>query len=241
MAKKDTKINYVLKGVNLNTLQFTCLLDGQYKSKKGDFVRVYKDDYKQELKNNDSLEHKAEIVINNTLPDGSKNPYLEEIKAIILKLWKEHKIPKNGISCLKNGDKKAEELESREKNGDRLLNTHVLKVHSKFDIKFFDKYVRPYEPEEDTELNGKYINAVLQFKNYDRGTNKGVTCFVSKIQVFDQNPAFEFDIRAEDAFDAVEFGADEKEEVLQKAVGSDEKLAQGIPVGNDGEDDSPFA
>ena len=238
---KDTKINYVLKGVNLNTLQFSCLLDGQYKSKTGTFVRVPKEKYKQELKNNDSLEHRAEILINNTLPDGSKNPSIEEIKNIIIKLWKEHKIPKSGISCFKNGDKKAEELESKEKNGDRLLNTHFLKVHSKFNIKFYDKYVKPYEPEEDAELDGKYCNAVLQFKNYDRGTNKGVTCFVTKIQVFDQNPAFEFDISAEDAFDAVEFGENEKEEVLQKAVSSEttsDDLLHGIPLGDD--DDSPF-
>jgi hypothetical protein len=246
MAKKDTKINYILKGVNTNTIQFSCLLDGQYKSKNGDFVRVPKDDYKQELKHNDKLEHRAEIVINNKLPDGSINPTIREIKNIIIELWKEHKIPKTGISCFRDGDKKSKELESNEKNGDRLLGTYFLKVHSKYDIKFYDKYVRQYKPEEDAELDGKYCNAVLQFKNYDNGTNIGVTCFITKIQVFDQNPAFEFDISAEDAFDAVQFGEDEKEEVLQKAVDSKttklptcEDLLHGLPLDDD-DDDSPF-
>lgn len=251
MAKANQKfkgVNFVLNSNDrYHTLNFPVLLGGQWFDQKNNkFVEVKQEDYKKERRINDKVEHCTEIVI------SKKSPQVKEIKKILTDMAKEYKLPKNCIFPVTDGNELAAELEEKGKNGDNYIDTTVLKAKTKMEVKFFDKAVQSYTPENDDELKGMYCNAVVMFKPYKVGVTVGIKCYLSKLQLLEKNPNFEYGISAEDAFSPVQFGEDEKEEVLNKAVDDidDElPLEAGITnntvlddqINSDIEDSDPFA
>ena len=241
MAKSKQKfkgVNFVLNSdERYHTLNFPVLLGGQwYDNKNNKYVEVSKEDYKAESKINDSVEHCTEIVI------SKDSPQVKEMRSLLSKMAKEYKLPKNAIFPVTDGDEKAKELEESDKNGDNYVGTLILKAKTKKEVSFFNKAVEPYTPESDDELKGMYCNAVLMFKPYKVGVTTGIKCYLSKVQLLEKNPNFEFGVRAEDAFSPVQFGQDEKNEALEKAV-DEEDGDYDVPMGDtpDSDSDEVFA
>lgn len=204
---------------------------------------MYVENLKETMKSNDRIAFSSEILI------SRKSPLLKKLGAAIKKIAKENNLDacadkvnlKSWRSPLSDGDKKADMLEKRDKNGDKYRDMVVLKVSSKFAVKLYDKYNRPYSPESDDELNGKYCQLQIKLSPYANSSNVGISALLMMVQVRDQNPDMDFGSNPDDVFGApnAEFGKDKEGEkdTVNDTVNDD----GGVPLDDsDDDDEAPF-
>jgi hypothetical protein len=251
MAKSVKSIKRI-KGIEVKTLGkesvsmlFPNIAFPQYFDEtKKKFVNIKNDmELKQAKERGEKLSYGGLLLIPKDSKDGNK------IKDTIDYLWDYYQLEqrKNAKPYpLEDGDEKAQELEEDEKNGDMYKGNWILKIDSKWDskkekIRFqcFNKFGK-YFPKSNDEIQGYFVRLGLFIDFYDYAGSVGVKAYMNAIQFMDENPDVQFKTDYENEFD-FETAEEEKEDAFEKAVSSDEDLTQGIPVGNDGEDDSPFA
>jgi hypothetical protein len=252
MAKLTKNIKRI-KGIEVKTLgkeSITMLFPNiafpqYFDESKKKFVNI-----KNEMELKQAKERGEKLSYGGLLLIPKDSPESEKIKGTIDQLWEYYQLDnrKNAKPYpLEDGDEKAQELEEDEKNGDMYKGYWLLKVDSKWDAKkdkirfqCFNKFGK-FFPKNNDEIQGYFVRLGLFIDFYDYAGSVGVKVYLNAIQFMDANPNAQFKTDYENEFDFEEQTEEEKEDAFEKAVGSDEDLKQGIPVGNDGEDDSPFA
>jgi hypothetical protein len=151
----------------------------------------------------DGYKYTATLLIDKE--SKSANEIMKAVKEI-WKIW-DLKNEENPNNPIKDGDKKASKLENEDKNGDVYKNKYVLRTSTKKVPKVFTKTgtwngIRKID---DEAIHGYFCNVMICVSYYKAGTNVGVTCYLTGLQLIEENPDLQYqNPESEFDFDAKE-------------------------------------
>ena len=186
-------------------------------------------EFKQALERNEYLSYGGLLLI----PKKSKEA--SELKKAIDTLWNHYDLENNkkANDCpLRDGDDIADELESKDKNGDYYKGHYVLKIVSKYDkdkgkkrFQCFNKY-RAFMPQSNDEVNGYFVRVGLFINYYKNGKNIGVSAYMNAVQFMDENPDLQFRTDYSKEWDFEEAPEEDKEQAMDKVFEGDGSISQ---------------
>jgi len=164
----------------------------------------------------------------------------KKIKHIIDTEWENGKkagmISKRSLYPLVDGDEKADELESRDKNGEYYRGCYSLQAKTKYKPLIIEgkKRVNPTSTIFDVDHNGWTGRVSLTIRPYKFGANSGVSIKLNQICFLEDNPDLDFgggcDFEIEEEDEQTDFGNN---------VANNETVNTGIQSCYDEEEEPP--
>lgn len=160
--------------------------------------------------NNEELEYCVSILVPKDSNEGKK------IKDIVDFEWQEGKkakaIKSSSNYPIKDGDEEADELESREKNGEYLRGCWLIRAKSNYKPKIVlgKKLIKPTTSDFNIDHNGWDGRVSIVVRWYKFGANSGVSVKLNQICFLEDNPDLDFgggcDFEIEDEEESTDFG-----------------------------------
>lgn len=194
--KKPKGINITLKSENDISTHYPNLATAQrFDNQSGKFVKMEKD--------TDELEEGYKY--GTTILIEKDSQVAKDLIKTVNAIWKEYDLDKNRKANypISDGNKKADELEKQDKNGDVFKNKLIVKTGTKKKPKVFTTKGawKGSTKQSDEAINGWFCNVMLHVKYYKAGTNCGVTCYLNGLQLISENPDMQFSANPENEFD----------------------------------------
>lgn len=159
----------------------------EYKKNKGCIYDETKRYWKSPT--GERLEYNCQILIEKNTEEANR------VKQAINEEWQKNinKLKKTSRNPLEDGDSKADELETKDKNGEHYRDCYVLKCKTCYKPLVVEgkKKITPEDEDFDIDHNGWVGRVSLRFDYYS-GMGGGLTVRLNQVQFLEDNPDLDF-------------------------------------------------